>query len=401
MPRVDLTLEIDIERTPRVKQLEGMFDVPETKRQTVDYHFDVPTEKRGWQIGLIVGPSGAGKTVTARHLFPDNMVDEYSWHPKKSVIDNFNNIGIKDITMALSSVGFSSPPSWMKPYHVLSNGEQFRTRVARALLDSRNLVVMDEFTSVVDRTVAKIGSCAVAKAIRKQPQKRFVAVSCHDDIIEWLQPDWVLEPHVGRFQWRSVQPRPPIKLTIVRCEYSSWQWFVKHHYLSADLHKAARCFVGMIDEQPVCFAGLIYFPHPVRKDIIRISRVVVLPDYQGIGIAAHHFTQTIAKIAKANGFVLATGMAHPALLKSRAKSPHWKTIQPYRINTNRRGRTSTINVNPQHTFTRRVAHFHYVGPGFTDAKDIAAAKKLWSNQDAKKFAKLKAKGLRALRENKQ
>ena len=54
----------------------------------------------------------------------------------------------------------------------------------------RDFVVFDEFTSVVDRQVAQTASLAISKAIRRT-KKRFIAVSCHSDIIEWLEPDWV------------------------------------------------------------------------------------------------------------------------------------------------------------------------------------------------------------------
>jgi len=90
VPRVDLDLNVEIERTPRAVQLEGIFDVPETRHSSASYHFDVPLHERLWQIGLIVGPSGAGKTSVARHLFGDNIVQGYDWHPSKSLVDSFD-----------------------------------------------------------------------------------------------------------------------------------------------------------------------------------------------------------------------------------------------------------------------------------------------------------------------
>lgn len=66
-------------------------------------------------------------------------------------------MGIKDIVGLLSSVGFSSPPSWVRPFRVLSTGEQFRVTMARTLAEMPDLAVVDEFTSVVDRTVARPG----------------------------------------------------------------------------------------------------------------------------------------------------------------------------------------------------------------------------------------------------
>ena len=40
----------------------------------------------------------------------------------------------KEIVKMLTDVGFSSPPGWIKPYSVHSNGEQFRCDLAKALL---------------------------------------------------------------------------------------------------------------------------------------------------------------------------------------------------------------------------------------------------------------------------
>src|SRR5262249_46261186 len=153
-------LEVELDRTPKVAQLEGIFDMPEKKLGAVEYHFDVPLEDRPWQVGLITGPSGAGKSSVARALFGDARVSGYDWPPARSVVDSFGDMPIRDVTAALSSVGFSSPPAWVKPFRVLSNGEQFRATMARALVDLRPLVVIDEFTSVVDRTVARIGAHA-------------------------------------------------------------------------------------------------------------------------------------------------------------------------------------------------------------------------------------------------
>jgi hypothetical protein len=203
MPRVDLTLETSIERSSRVKQLEGMFDVPENRLAKAEFHFDVPIDDRPWQIGLIVGPSGAGKSRVAKALFGDALKETYDWDADKAVVDGFGDLPVKEVVGALSSVGFASPSGWLKPYRVLSNGEKFRCNLARAIVDPAPLVAVDEFSSVVDRQVARIGAHASAKAVRAQPGKRFVAVTCHEDVLEWLQPDWVLEPHVGTFSWRE------------------------------------------------------------------------------------------------------------------------------------------------------------------------------------------------------
>lgn len=150
---------IAVARTPRVLQLEGLFDVPPTQRSSMTWDIDLPIETRPWQVGLIVGPSGSGKSTLASEAFGSAMVNGYKWPSDQAVVDGFpEGMSIKDITAALSSVGFSSPPSWLRPFACLSNGEQFRATLARALCDPRPLILIDEFTSVVDRNVAQIGS---------------------------------------------------------------------------------------------------------------------------------------------------------------------------------------------------------------------------------------------------
>lgn len=194
MPSFDIVKKSPISNSYRVARVAADYDYKQhetTERFTGT--IDLPED---WNIGLIVGSSGTGKTTIARELFGDDIVTGYDWN-KSSVIDDMpDNCSVDDITKCFYQVGFASVPSWLKPYSVLSNGEQMRCDLARAILD-KSFVVFDEFTSVVDRNVAKTISQALGKGIRKRGTK-FVAVSCHRDIIEWLQPDWVFDTDVMR-----------------------------------------------------------------------------------------------------------------------------------------------------------------------------------------------------------
>jgi hypothetical protein len=135
MPRAHIVKSVPIARTPRLRQVEGMFDLAPEKASTFTLDADLPldaAEGEPWQIGLIVGPSGCGKTTLARELFKGAVLAGHVWPEDKSILDAFpSTMPIRDICGFLSSVGFSSPPAWMRPFHVLSNGEQFRVTVAR------------------------------------------------------------------------------------------------------------------------------------------------------------------------------------------------------------------------------------------------------------------------------
>ena len=209
MPGFDIVRKCDIDKTYRIARIMGDYDV---KLDHAQEHFrgniDLPED---WQIGVIWGGSGTGKTTIARELFGDQLITGFEYHSKSVVDDMPKNCDMAEIEKMFYSVGFGSVPSWMKPYSVLSNGEKMRVDLARALLE-KDFVVFDEFTSVVDRQVAQTASLAISKAIRRS-QKRFIAVSCHSDIIEWLEPDWVFDTNemTGFFAKADV-PRNPSRL---------------------------------------------------------------------------------------------------------------------------------------------------------------------------------------------
>lgn len=204
MPSFDIIREIEAKDTFRVKSVVGAFDL-QTQNIRERFTGSIDIENKDWNVGLIVGSSGSGKTTIAREVFGNCFTDfEYK---ESSVIDDMpKEKGFKDITKAFTSVGFASPPSWLKPYGVLSNGEKMRCDLANAILQEKEIIAFDEFTSVVDRDVAKTGSYAISKAVRKL-NKKFIAVACHYDIIEWLEPDWVYDTDKQEFFFAQANTR--------------------------------------------------------------------------------------------------------------------------------------------------------------------------------------------------
>ena len=204
MPNFDIVKIVNPKKTFRVASVMGRFDLQtnQVKEQFIG-NLDL---SENWQIGLIVGKSGTGKTTIAKQLFPDAYVTNFEYSAETILDDMPVEKNIDDIIKTFNSVGFSSPPSWLKPYSVLSNGEKMRVDLARAILNEKDFFVFDEFTSVVDRQVAKIGSFAMQKAIRKT-QKKFIAVTCHEDVEDWLLPDWVFNTNDMTFHENENQKK--------------------------------------------------------------------------------------------------------------------------------------------------------------------------------------------------
>lgn len=329
MPAHQVTVECPVPSSFAVDQVRGMFDLPKADTLREEFNVELPGDEEDWQIGVIVGPSGSGKTTVARQAYGERFIEGgFRWEKNKAVVDHFGKLSIKHVTQTLTSVGFSSPPAWLKPHHVLSGGERFRCDLARALLRPGELVAFDEFTSVVDRTVARIGSAAIGKSIRSgRIGKKFVAVTCHYDVLDWLEPDWVLDMATQQLARGRLWRRPSIELTVAPVHRGAWQLFRRHHYLNHDLHNVAKCFVAFWGDEPVAFSSWIHrMTRGRRQHDMREHRTVVLPDFQGVGIG-NRVSELCASIFVGAGGRAFSTTSHPNMIHYRHNSPKWKTLR--------------------------------------------------------------------------
>jgi len=155
------------------------------------YPWKKPDTPKDFNIGVIVGSSGSGKSTLINRFGKE---EEPKWHLDNAIVSHFDSPD--EAINLLTAVGLNSIPSWYKPYRVLSNGEKFRADLARKVKDG---AVIDEFTSVVDRNVAKAASVALTRYIKKNNIKNVVLSTCHRDILEWLEPDWVIDTDLGEY----------------------------------------------------------------------------------------------------------------------------------------------------------------------------------------------------------
>lgn len=298
-----------------------------------DYKFEGTSFFEGWEkpvisndfsIGLILGPSGSGKSLLLNTF---GQEENPVWDKTKAIVSHFDTP--EDALNRLMAVGLNSIPSWCRPFHVLSNGEQFRANLARKLKDG---AIIDEFTSVVDRNVAKAASVAMRRFVDRQKLKNIVLASCHYDILEWLRPDWYFDTVDGILHdGRSLQ-RPKIEIRIYPCKRIVWSMFAKHHYLSEKLNPTCRSYIATADfgngEVIVGFSSSLSFPHGSFKNGYREHRTVVLPDFQGLGIGPR-LSDAIAQIHVDQGKRYFSRTAHPRFGAYRDASPFWRKTSKY------------------------------------------------------------------------
>lgn len=362
MPDFNIVKQVDTPENFRVQAVKDQFDLSDSHSRE-RFKGEIPIDDVDWNIGVIYGGSGTGKSTIANHIWGDRVIENFEYS-ENSILNDFpDGKSVKEISKVLNSVGFSSPPSWLKPYSVLSTGEKMRVDIARALLEDRDLIVFDEYTSTVNRDVAKIGSAAIQKRIRRI-DNQFIAVSCHDDIIQWLEPDWTFctDDMTFREYKGDRLRRPKIQIKIFR-QRGLWRIFRKYHYLNKSLNPSCHQWVGYYNGRPICFAGMLHQPHPTDDSLKRLSRLVVLPDYQGIGIG-FRFCSKICKLYFDEGFRVRLITSNPALIKSFKRSDKYYLTDKIKVNTykeqKKRGTLTMNDESPSFGQGKRVKyHWEY------------------------------------------
>lgn len=293
-----------------------------THKLTVSADLETP-----WNVGLIVGASGSGKTSLAKNIFGADCFDSQV-DLDAPVIEQFpKDWTYEQCQSALVGIGLSQVPCWIRPVRTLSNGQQHRAIAALTMASKQDFVV-DEWTSVVDRTVGKAMSLCLGKHARRS-NRRVVAVSCHYDVLDWLDPDWVIDCNKAEYHDRRLLRRgertEKLNFEIRPIDGKSWNYFSKYHYLSERLPGGIVQFFGLFHENEQvgfqCFAN--YTPkQPGKKTMMHFNRTVVHPDYVGFGLGIRMIEATSA-IMFEKGFSVWGKFSSAPVAKALKKSPNW------------------------------------------------------------------------------
>lgn len=344
--KIDVHHRCDDFTSYRAARVKSLFNVESGANFTLQAELDVSGP---WQIGVIVGPSGSGKTSMGRQFWGAEALYAPRWPGDEPVIDAITPGGSFDeVTAALSSVGLGSVPTWLRPYQVLSNGEQFRANLARLIAEAPAKAVLDEFSSVVDRQIAQIGAGAFAKAWRRTGGQA-VLLSCHYDVLDWVQPDWVFDTGTGQFTRGSLWRRPRIDVDLWQTNWRHWDAFEPHHYLTLPKMIAATNYVATVGGQLVAHVGVSTRAGMVEA---RACRLVVMPEWQGAGVGLR-FLDAVCELWRQGQNRYNKPMptlfhtSHPGLASALRRSPRWTQVSAKLIGESKVRSTASMLVSAE------------------------------------------------------
>lgn len=333
MQDYELTLESPVFDSFRCTKAANSLDIDQAKKSV--HHFKVSADiESPFNIGLIVGASGSGKSSLAQHIYGKDCFKPLL-DLSRPVIDQFpEEFSYDECVAMLTGVGLTAVPCWIRPALTLSNGQ--RARAECALQMSHNVTgvtAMDEWTSVVDRTVAKVMSYCIAKHARKVG-RRIVLSSCHYDVIDWLNPDWIIDCNRQEYIDRRLlcpdfKRSEQLTFDIAEVDRKTWRYFSKYHYLSDKLPGGyVRTFGVFHGDNQVgfqCFANYVPDKYHGRKMQMHSNRTVIHPDYAGFGMGMKVINAT-SEIMLKEGFDVRAKFSSTPIYIAMSRDPKWKLI---------------------------------------------------------------------------
>ncbi len=317
----------------RAARVKSLFNAESGCNFDLDAELDIDDD--AWAIGVVVGPSGSGKTSIGKALFGECAIWRPEWPADEPIIDAIAADGdFNEVTAALGSVGLGSVPSWLRPYPVLSNGEKFRADLARLICERPAAAVVDEFTSVVDRQIARFGALAFGKAWRRLGTgHKAVVLTPHYDVIEWLEPDWVFDTAKGSFARGCLRRRPQFDLEIWKTNASLWPLFEPHHYLKLPLMVGAAYYVGIVEGELVSHVA-VSCKNKGKVVEARACRLVVMPEWQGAGVGMRFLNAICEMQASGDPDARLPGRktttifhtSHPQLAAALRRDDRWRQV---------------------------------------------------------------------------
>jgi ABC-type ATPase with predicted acetyltransferase domain len=371
MQNYNVILESPVFASYRCKRAADSLDIDVEKKSV--HKLSITADlKTPFNVGLILGASGSGKTTLAKQIYGTESF-EIKLDLDKPIIEQLNpNYSYDECATILNGIGLSAVPCWIKPVKTLSNGQKARAEAAFLLSELSNKTkIIDEWTSVVDRTVAKAMSHCAQKMVRKT-NKQVVFLSCHYDVVEWLNPDWIIdcntESYLDRRSLHQHNTREQLSFQVRRCDRKSWRYFSKYHYLSENLPGGEIELFGLFEgDRQIGFQCFAKYKPKIHNEfpIFHSNRTVIHPDYVGFGLGLKLINESSRIFKKQKLCEIRAKFSSVPVFKAMMKDKiNWRLLSvEKKLGVNSNKKTSKLGRSLEtmrHDVTSYI--FKYVGP---------------------------------------
>lgn len=260
-------------------------------------------------ITLITGASGVGKSQLLKDISRQfSAIKQTPSHvdKEKSIAEIIPYDDAGEVIRYLSKFGLGEPRILIVPYSHLSDGQKERFLIASALLHGMGPLVLDEFTTRLDRRTAQIVAINLGKILRTSGQSAFIA-TCHEDIVDYLKPDVHIElctdgkHRISSRKTKSTNILESLEIIIKKGTIDDYKKLSRYHYEN-DNPNDIDILAPLVDHVVTAYAkgvlvgvNLCIRPWPkafevfpefseINKKILQSFRVIVHPQYRGIGL---------------------------------------------------------------------------------------------------------------------
>jgi len=331
---IDIKLQSEVFNNFRCQVAANSLDIDVKKKSIHHLHIDNVVIPDNWNIGLVYGASGSGKTTLVKKLFGDDIFKVVIDDNQPIINQLPSNLSYEECANLLNGIGLNSVPCWIRPVKTLSNGQRARAEAVLLMSQDSDVVFIDEWTSVVDRTIAKAMSLCIQKFAKKY-NKKIVLLSCHYDILEWLKPDWMIDCNKQQFELPKSDSfffteREQLTFTIREVGKETWKYFSKYHYLNENLPAGKIYTYGIFHEGNQigfqCFAN--YTPHSdkSKKIIYHSNRTIIHPDYNGLGLGIKLINETSCLLIQKIPCRIMAKFSSVPVFKAMRKQSCWKFL---------------------------------------------------------------------------
>ncbi len=202
-----------VQTTPNVLEVAAMFGLGIDQDRMIHLVPKTELTLASSQVVFVTGSSGSGKSTILR-LIHDQITTDDSVHvlwleklppiEDKPLVDCFPGRPLDQTLRLLSLAGLNDAFVMLRCPSQLSDGQRYRLRLAQAMAMVETdvlpqvqwVILADEFCATLDRVTAKV----IARNVRKWVNATgvcFIAATTHDDLLESLDPDTLIEKHLG------------------------------------------------------------------------------------------------------------------------------------------------------------------------------------------------------------